>query len=139
MSWNYYVLTLVVILSGAVFCSILLSKYRKIKREGTAIACLVTDCYTPYSTRLAKAWTIEVSYEVDGVTHQGKCVSRRFTYYAPKVGSEIMLVHIPNKNDILYPSEITRYPLFSAAVLMAALSLMFAVFLVATVLSLYIL
>ena len=139
MSWNYYALTLAVILSGVIFCSILISKYRKIKRNGTEIACIVTDCYTPYSTRLAKAWTIEVSYEYDGITYQGKCISRRFTYYAPKVGAEVMLIHIPDKNDILYPTEITRYPMFTFGVLMAGLSLMFAVFLVATMVSLYIL
>ena len=136
MDWRYYLVTIIVILSGVVFCAVLLSKYMKIKRYGSAVSCEITDCYIPHTARMAKEIILDVTYELDGETHNASCKMRRFSYYAPKVGEIITFIHVPGVDDTLYPTKINRYPIFTTAVMMAAMAVMFAAGLISAIISL---
>ena len=138
MGWIYYALTLGVVLAGASFCAVLIVKYRDIKQRGLIVTCEVKDCYAPFSTRLAKEFIVEVTFEHEGKMHRAKCKIRCFRYYAPKSGEFLQLMYVPGENDALYPTKISRYPIFNFAVLMAAVAVMFASALIATIISLYI-
>jgi len=136
MSWPYYFATIAVILAGAVFCFICLSKYRAIKRAGVIVTCEILDSYTPYSTRIAKEFVMDVSFEHEGITRRASCKMRRFSYYKPKVGEFLQFIYIPGNNETVFPTKVNRYPIFNTAVMMAAVSILFAAGLVATIISL---
>ena len=136
MSWPYYAATFAVILSGFAFCAVLIHKYKEIKRNGNAVACEVTECYAHYSSRLMKVFFLSVTFEYERVVHTAKCSIRCFRYHAPKVGEEILLVYVPGETDALYPANITKYPVFNTAVLMAVVSLLFVGGLISSVISL---
>ena len=136
MSWIYYAATLGVILTSALVCAALVIKYRKIKREGIAVSCVVIDSNAAYSTRIVKEFYLDVSYEYEGITHRAVCRIKRFNYYAPKPGDGMTLIHMPGKNDTLYSTKASEYPFFGYTVMMAVTSLLFAAGLIATIFSL---
>lgn len=136
MGWAYYAATLSVILVCASFCAVLLSKYRRIRKSGVVVDCEIVDCFWGYSTRMKKEFTLTVSFEYEGEDFRSSCTMRRFAYYNPKAGESMQFIYIPGKPDTLYPTRVNRYPVFNLAVMMAALALMFAAALVATIVSL---
>ena len=136
MGWGYYAATLGVIVACALVCVALVFKYRRIKRDGVAVSCVVIDSNAAYSTRIVKEFFLDVNYELDGTTHRASCKIKRFNYYAPKPGDGMMLIHLSGKDDILYSTKASEYPLFGLALIMAVTSLLFAAGLIATIISL---
>ena len=135
MEWSYYALTLAVIVGSASFCVVLIIKFLNIRRYGHKVTCDILDCYTPFSTRLAKEIFVDVSFEFEGVTRRAQCKMRRFSFYIPKVGEKLEAIYVPDREDIVYPTKVNRFPVFTTAIMMAALALLFTAGLVAGLIS----
>ncbi|MCL1834603.1 MAG: hypothetical protein FWG48_00435 [Oscillospiraceae bacterium] len=133
MEWTYYLATVLIILACASFCVVLLVKYRKIRREGVLVSCEILDNLAGFPARMRKEFIMEVSYEYEGLTYTGSCAMKRFGYFAPNVGESIELVLLPGKAHKLYPTKLTKYPVFSTAVLMAVVALLFTGGLIASI------